>query len=152
MVATIPVKPAHRFDEARLHAFLEHNVVNWTHTNSEVQLEIRVGVAYGSQTREVQRQLLRAVTEHPQVLSSPEPEVLFTDFGADALQFQVDFSVRIHSMGERERIESDLRYRIDDLFREAGVVMAFPQRDIHLDAASPIPVRLADAGDGGASR
>jgi len=133
-------------------AFLEHNVVNWTHTNPEVQLEIAVGVAYGSQTREVQRQILRAVSEHPQVLRSPEPEVLFTEFGDNALHFKVEFSVRIHSMGERERIESDLRYRIDDLFREAGVVMAFPQRDIHLDASNPIPVRLVDAGDGGASR
>jgi small-conductance mechanosensitive channel len=47
-------------------------------------------------------------------------------------------------MDEREQIESALRYRIDDLFREAGLVMAFPQRDLHLDAAAPLPVRLVD--------
>ena len=125
-------------------AFLENNVVNWTHTDPEVQIKIAVGVAYGSPTREVEKQLLRAVTEHPQVLPDPPPVVLFTAFGDNALQFETEFFVRIRSMDEREQIESELRYRIDDLFREAGLVMAFPQRDLHLDAAAPLPVRLVD--------
>jgi small-conductance mechanosensitive channel len=43
---------------------------------------------------------------------------------------------------DRMKVESDLRYRIDDLFREAGIVIAFPQRDVHFDTAAPIPVRL----------
>jgi small-conductance mechanosensitive channel len=129
-------------------AFLESSVVNWTHTDPEVGVSLGVGVAYGSPTREVERQLLRAVSEHPRVLATPKPGVLFTAFGADALHFEVGFRVRIRSMGERAEIESDLRYRIDELFREAGLVMAFPQRDLHLDAANPIPVRLVDGGDG----
>ena len=70
--------------------------------------------------------------------------LLFTAFGDSALQFETEFFVRIRSMDEREQIESELRYRIDDLFREAGLVMAFPQRDLHLDAAAPLPVRLVD--------
>jgi len=56
-------------------AFLENNVVNWTHTDPEVQIKIAVGVAYGSPTREVEKQLLRAVSEHPQVLPEPPPVV-----------------------------------------------------------------------------
>jgi small-conductance mechanosensitive channel len=133
-------------------AFLEHNVINWTHTDPEVGVSISVGVAYGSPTREVERQLLRALAEHPRVLATPEPNVQFTAFGADALHFEAGFRVRIRSMGERAQIESDLRFRIDELFREAGLVMAFPQRDIHLDAATPIPVRLVDAGETGVRR
>jgi potassium-dependent mechanosensitive channel len=125
-------------------AFLENNVVNWTHTDPEVQVKIAVGVAYGSPTREVEKQLMRAVSEHPQVLPEPPPVVLFTAFGDSALQFETEFFVRIRSMDEREQIESALRYRIDDLFREAGLVMAFPQRDLHIDAAAPLPVRLVD--------
>jgi small-conductance mechanosensitive channel len=109
-----------------------------------VQIKIAVGVAYGSPTREVEKQLMRAVSEHPQVLPEPPPVVLFTAFGDSALQFETEFFVRIRSMDEREQIESALRYRIDDLFREAGLVMAFPQRDLHLDAAAPLPVRLVD--------
>lgn len=43
---------------------------------------------------------------------------------------------------QRRIIESELRTRIDELFRAAGVVIAFPQRDVHLDAARPVPVRV----------
>jgi small-conductance mechanosensitive channel len=125
-------------------AFLESNVVNWTHIDNEVEIKIPVGVAYGSPTREVEKQLLRAATEHSQVLRQPPPTVLFTAFGDNALGFELQFSVRIRRMSAREEIESELRYRIDDLFREAGIVMAFPQRDIHLDAAAPLPVRLVE--------
>jgi small-conductance mechanosensitive channel len=50
---------------------------------------------------------------------------------------------------DRRRVASDLRFRIDDLFREAGIVIAFPQRDVHLDSARPIEVRLLDTRSGG---
>lgn len=43
---------------------------------------------------------------------------------------------------QRRIIESELRTRIDELFRAAGVVIAFPQRDVHFDAARPVPVRV----------
>ena len=48
----------------------------------------------------------------------------------------------MYSQMERLKIESDVRYRIDKLFGAAGVVIAFPQRDVHLDADRPVPVRL----------
>jgi len=43
---------------------------------------------------------------------------------------------------DRREVESQLRYRIDDRFREAGIVIAFPQRDVHLDAGAPLAVRV----------
>jgi small-conductance mechanosensitive channel len=55
--------------------------------------------------------------------------------------------VRSHSRLEQRMIQSDVRFRIDDLFREAGIVIAFPQRDVHLDSVKPIEVRLVP-GDG----
>jgi small-conductance mechanosensitive channel len=58
------------------------------------------------------------------------------------LNFEVHFWVKVRSISDRTRIESDIRYRIDQLFRDAGVTIAFPQRDIHIDASSPIPVRM----------
>ena len=56
---------------------------------------------------------------------------------------------------DRFRIQSDVRFRIDHLFREAGIVIAFPQRDVHLDVGQPLDVRMiadpagtsADTGD-----
>jgi small-conductance mechanosensitive channel len=47
---------------------------------------------------------------------------------------------------EMRKVESRLRFRIDDLFREHGLVIAFPQRDVHLDSASPIEVRMVARG------
>ena len=125
-------------------AFLEQNVVDWTLSDDDIRTSVDVGAAYGSPTREVQRLLRRAIDEHGKILERPEPLVLFRSFGDDALQFRAYFWIRSREMAERLTIESDVRYRIDHLFREAGITIAFPQRDVHLDAAAPLPVRLVD--------
>ena len=124
--------------------FLETRVINWTHNGPQVRLQVNVGVAYGSPTREVERRILQALEEHERVLDTPAPVVLFTDFGDNALQFRALFWVRVRNMMDRMKVESELRYRIDDLFREAGVVIAFPQRDVHLDVEAPLPVQLME--------
>jgi small-conductance mechanosensitive channel len=128
-------------------AFLENNVTNWTHTDSEVGTKIAVGVAYGTPPREVEKLLRRALDGQPGVLKRPAPSVLFTAFGENALQFEAHFRMDLRATGERANVESELRYRIDELFRECGIALAFPQRDVHLGAAAPIPVRLVGPGE-----
>ena len=76
------------------------------------------------------------------ILDDPEPFVWFTDFADNSLNFEVQFWVKVRSIADRSRIESDVRYRIDQLFREARITIAFPQRDIHIDASTPIPIRV----------
>ncbi len=129
-------------------SFLESNVVNWTHTDERVRVSVQVGVVYGSPTREVERILRRVLGEHPRVEKSPEPIVLFSNFGDNSLDFNVLFWIRMRRLIDRLSIESELRFRIDDLFREAGIVIAFPQRDVHVDASSPIEVRVVQEGTG----
>jgi len=128
-------------------AFLESNVVNWTHQNASVRISVSVGVAYGSPTREVERRIRAALEGVPQILANPEPIVLFEDFGDNSLLFSVHFWVNVHAMMDRLRVESRVRFAIDDLMREAGITIAFPQRDVHLDSLSPIEVRLRSDGD-----
>jgi small-conductance mechanosensitive channel len=82
------------------------------------------------------------VEEHEKVLKYPEPFVLFSEFGDNALIFEVYFWIRMQRIMERRRIESALRFRIDDLFREADLVIAFPQRDVHLDTTKPLDLRI----------
>ncbi len=125
-------------------AFLESKVVNWTHTDPKVRITITVGVVYGSPTREVERLIFRALEEHPKILKRPEPVVLFRDFGDNALIFETRFWIEMRSVLDRLRIESDIRFRIDELYREAGIVIAFPQRDVHLDSVSPVEVRIVN--------
>ncbi len=129
-------------------SFLENNVVNWTLSNDVIRTDVLVGVAYGSPTREVDRLLHRAVNEHGKILDHPEPIVIFDDFGNDSLQFRVYFWLRARTTMERRRVQSDVRYRIDNLFREAGITIAFPQRDVHFDAERPLSVRVTRGTSG----
>ncbi|MCB0387060.1 MAG: mechanosensitive ion channel, partial [Bdellovibrionales bacterium] len=110
-----------------------------------VRTKVNVGVAYGSPTRLVEKLLLQAVVDVKDALAEPKPGVFFLDFGDNSLNFRVFFWVRFVSLMQMKRVESELRYRIDELFREHNIVIAFPQRDVHLDSLSPVQVQLVDA-------
>jgi len=125
-------------------SFLEKNITNWTLSDQKIRAHVTVGVVYGSPVREVERLLLKAAGENPMVLKEPEPFVLFTDFGDNALIFEVHFWISIRRIIERRLIESHVRFHIDDLFREAKIVIAFPQRDVHLDTQRPLELRIMD--------
>lgn len=122
--------------------FLEKAVVNWTLYDERFRTVVKVGVAYGSPTREVAKLIRKAVEEHGKVLDAPGPIILFDDFGDNSLNFEVHFWVRMRRFMDRRIIESDIRFRIDALFREAGITIAFPQRDVHLDSLSPLQVQM----------
>ncbi|MFC1611141.1 mechanosensitive ion channel domain-containing protein [Myxococcota bacterium] len=122
--------------------FLEKNVINWTLSDNLVRVEVAVGVAYGSPTREVERLILKALDEHDRIVDHPVPEVFFTEFGDNALAFRSYFWIYLNSQNDRRRIESDVRFRIDKLFREHDITIAFPQRDVHLDTLKPLDVRV----------
>ncbi|MCB0346359.1 MAG: mechanosensitive ion channel [Bdellovibrionales bacterium] len=121
---------------------LEQNVVNWTLTNPKVRLFVSVGVAYGSDVRKVESLLIEATQENSRVIKYPKPFVWFTDFGDNALIFELHFWARVKTVSDRRAAESSLRFKIDELFSENGIVIAFPQRDIHLDTLRPLEVKM----------
>lgn len=123
-------------------SLLENNVVNWTLSDSTVRCCVPVGVAYGSPTRDVQKWLRHAADHHGLVLNKPDPFVWFVGFGESSLDFELHFFIMMRSLAERKTIESDIRHMIDGLLKEAGIVIAFPQRDIHLDTSQPLEVRM----------
>jgi potassium-dependent mechanosensitive channel len=122
--------------------FLENNVVNWTLTDKKLRLRVAVGAAYGSPTRDVAKLMMRAVTEHGMILKEPEPKVIFEEFGDNALQFAAFFWVDITPFSDARVVMSDVRHRIEKLFKEAGISIAFPQRDVHLDVLKPLGVKI----------
>lgn len=130
-------------------SFLQNRVVNWTLSSTQVRTYVSVGVAYGSPTDQVNKLLLEAARERDDVLSAPEPFVWFTDFGDNALVFELHFWIHMRSIADRRRIESALRYRIDELFRLAGIVIAFPQRDVHFNPQRPLSVQMLPPQTGG---
>ncbi|GLX79784.1 mechanosensitive ion channel protein [Thalassotalea insulae] len=117
---------------------LENTVVNWTLVDRLVRTSVRIGVAYGSPARKVADLIMQATTEQPDVLLEPQPVVTFEDFGDNALAFEVIFWIHSKVEGGLRVMRSDIRFRLDELFAEHGIVVAFPQRDVHLDGALTI--------------
>lgn len=128
--------------------FLETNVVNWTLHDSKIRGHVDVGVAYGSPVKKVREILINAAKDHPKTDKTPEPVVLFKEFADNTLNFTVYFWCEVTRPLDRRQIESDLRFAIDELFHEAGVVIAFPQRDVHLNTSKPLEVRMVREGGG----
>ena len=124
---------------------LERVVINWTLVDKNFRSTVRVGVAYGSPVRRVEALLLQTAAEHPLVLKEPAPLAIFEDFGDNALIFDLFFWCE--GFGERDlrQIRSDIRFRIEELFRENEITVAFPQRDVHLFPAAPLSVRVEQA-------
>jgi small-conductance mechanosensitive channel len=112
---------------------LENTVINWNLVNTETRTSVTVGVAYGSSVREVERLIYDAVAKLDGVLSTPAPAVMFDDFGDNALNFEVYYWLNASSEMERRKSRSDCRFLICEAFEKAGIVIAFPQRDIHVD-------------------
>ncbi len=122
--------------------FLESNVVNWTLSDDLIRAKVSVGVIYGSPTRLVEQLIRRVIDDDDQILQVPKPVVIFEEFGDNALNFDVYFWVKARSPMEMRMVQSRVRFRIDDLFRQHELVIAFPQRDVHLDSAAPLEVRV----------
>ncbi len=116
---------------------LESRLVNWTLHDPFVRTSVRVGVAYGSDVQKVQSVLLAVMSELEWVQNEPEPVVVFEDFADSALVFDVFFWVSMSSGREMRLIRSDVRFLIEQKFKDAGIVVAFPQRDVHVNFTDP---------------
>jgi potassium efflux system protein len=115
--------------------FVTTRLINWSHSDSIVRVEVPVGIAYGSDTEraiEVLREIAEA-NEH--VLEEPAPDVFFLGFGASSL----DFELRAFSPDVEHRLPilHALNMEIDRAFRAEGIEIAFPQRDVHLRSVPP---------------
>jgi len=126
---------------------VENSLINYTLSDDLQRTSIVVGVVYGSPVREVERLLHQAVLEQDGIKKDRPPVVLFNDFGDNSLVFEVLFWIQARSILERRLVESAVRFRVDELFRAAHIVIAFPQRDVHLDTLRPLEVRVVDAGN-----
>ncbi|MGV8080890.1 MAG: mechanosensitive ion channel family protein [Syntrophales bacterium] len=111
--------------------FISSTVINWSHTDRNVRFNFPVGVSYREDPLKIRELLLKIALDHPGVLKEPQPDVLFTEYGDSALMFnlRVWTSEYVNRPGV---LKSQLYYEISRRFREAGVEIPFPQRDIHI--------------------
>lgn len=119
--------------------FVTGRVVNWTHIDPRVRFRIPIGVAYDSDPRTVEKLLLEIAAANPHVLRDPPPTVVFKQFGESTLNFEL----RLWSTEMAHRpgaLESEINFAIWDKFKQAGIELPFPQRDLHLK--EPVRVEL----------
>lgn len=110
---------------------IANQVTNWTYRNDvRIRRDIAVGVAYGSDVALVKKLLLEAAEEHPAVLSSPEPWVIFSNFGASSLDFILRLWVR--HVDFSASAPSEIREAIDAKFRENNIEIPFAQMDVRV--------------------
>ena len=123
---------------------LERVVVNWTLIDNQIRTTVRVGVAYGSNPKQVTEILEKAVHSQSEVLDDPPPRVIFEDFGDNALIFEVILWCNVGGASELRQIRSNIRMTISDLFATEGITVAFPQRDVHIDGLGPLQIELVE--------
>jgi len=111
--------------------FIDSPVTNWTYGDPRVRFRIPVGVAYGSDIDKVRQTLLAAGRENPNTLQDPAPSVFLDKFGESSIDFEL--VVWSSEMSYRpRRYRSDVNFAIEKKFREAGIEIASPQRDIRI--------------------
>ncbi|MDD1621445.1 MAG: mechanosensitive ion channel [Methylococcaceae bacterium] len=125
--------------------FLENNVTNLTLSDQRLRCTITLGIAYGSPVRKALTLVETVAVENPQVLKQPAPDVYLQEFADSALSLRLDFWVDLLVQPNRMSLMSDVRLRIEELFSQNGILLAFPQRDVHLDIAQPVRVELNTA-------
>ena len=120
--------------------FITGKLINWSLSDPILRIKIPVGIAYGSDTDLAEKLLLNAARENPFALKEPEPSAIFVGFGDNSLNFEV--RAFINNINNWYPMVHKLNRQINHEFKKAGITISFPQRDVHLDADSPLEIRV----------
>ena len=119
--------------------FISNATINWTGNDSMVRVALPVGVGYGSDPDVVRELLLQVARADANVLKDPEPDVMFTDYGDNSLNFALRVWTEVHTHTP-QILKSDLYFAVFRLFKEHKIELPFPQRDLHIRSSDiPLP-------------
>lgn len=121
--------------------FIEEKLTNWTLTDGVFQ-KLTIGIAYGSDVQNFKNICEELLRSFPGMLKDQSFGVYFADFGDSALVFDVYYNIRPSDFPKRRSIQSELRFHLNEALQKAGITIPFPQRDLHLDSASPLSVKI----------
>jgi len=117
------------------HKFLTSILYNWTENGTLTREYVSVGVAYGTDLKRVKKLLIDLTKEFPEILQEPKPDVLFNDFGDNALDLKLSFT--LNNSFSASLIKSDVRYKIYEVFNTNAIDIPFPQRTVWLNQVEP---------------
>ncbi|MDB4584372.1 mechanosensitive ion channel, partial [Draconibacterium sp.] len=111
---------------------LNQHLVNWTLGSNKRRTEIQVGVAYDTDLEKTKSLITEVLSKDKQVLKNPHPAILFTRFNDSSIDVSIKYWIGHFIYGHD--IKSNLIMAIDKVFKENGIVIPFPQRDIHIQS------------------
>ena len=120
--------------------FITGRLLNWSLSDTISRLLLPVGIAYESDVPLAMKLMLEAARENDMIIDEPAPLITFDSFGDNALTLTA--RVYIDDLDNRVNAISALHSAINEKFGEAGIVIAFPQRDVHLDTSKPLEIRI----------
>ncbi|QVL51176.1 MAG: mechanosensitive ion channel [Thiocapsa sp.] len=123
--------------------FITGRLLNWSLTDQQNRITIPIGIEYGSDTRKALSILAQVAEQHERVLDDPAPLISFEGFGDNALTIVLRCYLNV--LDGRIGVATELHQAIYDRFKEEGIGMAFPQRDVHLSLRAPLDIRLDPA-------
>ena len=124
--------------------FIANQVINWSHGDPKIRLDIEVGVSYNSDLDLVLKALIEVAEEHKKILKKPEPDVLLQSFGDSA--WNMILRVWIAHPRKHHKIRSEIHCEIVKKFRQYKIEIPFPQRDLHLRSGNAVPFETATGG------
>jgi small-conductance mechanosensitive channel len=128
--------------------FINNSVTNWTANDANVRINMPVGVSYSADPEIVRKIMLAAADTHPQVLKEPAPDVIFTDYGDNSINFMLRVWTSQHAHTPAV-LKSDLYFSLFKTFGEQGIELPFPQRDLHIRSSDiPLPYPGPKPGPG----
>ncbi len=126
--------------------FITGQLINWSLTDTITRVTIKVGVAYGSDLTTTRELLLQIADENPRILKEPAPMVYFLSFGASTLDHEL--RVHVRELGDRNPTIDEVNRRVDELFREHGIEVAFNQVDVHIRNSAGQEIQLVSGATG----
>ena len=120
--------------------FITSRLLNWSLSDQTTRIKVPVGVAYGSDVNKAIALMNDAAKANEKVLEDPSPSILFKAFGDNTLNLELRCFVA--EQDDRLTTLTALHHAINDKFNQAGIVIAFPQRDVHLDTSQPLDLRI----------
>jgi small-conductance mechanosensitive channel len=122
---------------------ITQRVENWSHTNRLIRLKIPVGIAYSSDLVLARELCLEAARETGRVLRTPPPVCHLIGFGDSSVDLELRVWIDDPQSGV-VNVKSDILLGIWERFRDKGIEIPFPQRDVTISAPNPIPVMLRE--------
>lgn len=119
--------------------FVNESISNYTHMNEQTSFDVTVGVSYNADPRLVEKLMYEAMKQIPDILQEPAPNVQFADFGDSALTFRAWFYTR--QIFAANRIRSQLRFKLYEVFKENNIEIPFPQRDVHVSLPEGVELK-----------